>query len=48
MAVSYTHLVTGYEIALLDKDGNPYSDESPATVAYGISVTSFKVKSNFD
>ncbi|WP_394901646.1 DUF5003 domain-containing protein [Bacteroides xylanisolvens] len=43
-----TRPATGYEIVLLDKDGNPYSDESPATVAYGISVTSFKVKSNFD
>lgn len=39
---------TGYEMTLLDKDGIPYTEENPATVAYGVIVTSFKVKANFD
>lgn len=43
-----TRPTTGYELVLLDKDGNPYTDENPATVAYGRNSTNFKVKANFD
>lgn len=37
---------TGYEVYLLDGEGNPYTEENPATIAY--KGSSFSVKANFD
>ena len=37
---------TGYEVYFLDENGNPYTEENPATIAYKSS--SFYVRANFD
>lgn len=37
---------TGYEVSLLDENGNPYTENNPATIAYKSS--SFYIRANFD
>lgn len=38
---------TGYEIALLDEEGNPYTTENPCVIPYD-TYPSYKVRANFD